>query len=189
MNDRPLRRASALAVAVVGLTVSGCGSSPGSPSVSSPSPSMQGTPTPQSSASSASPSFSGEDAAVRRLIGQTLYETQDAVASDYTVELNALHQVMTGKLVDERLQLYAKYRSAGQKQTGHIAAEVLSVSTVGKTHVVRACVDTSRMDVVDKTGASVMWKDSPHRVLHEFEVVNDRGAYKAASDKSVAASC
>lgn len=126
---------------------------------------------------------------MRKLIGVTLYETEDAVASDYSVKLDALHQVMLGDLVDERLTMYLKYRDAGYKQTGRTLAEVVSVASANGTFTVRACVDISKSDVLDKTGKSVVWAGSPKKVLHEFQVVNDRGAYKANSDAAVAATC
>jgi hypothetical protein len=183
-----------VALLVLGGALAGCADGPASPSSSAVLPTGSSTTsTPMASASSASPmpsaSFGPEEAAVRKLIGVTLYETQDAVASDYSIKLDALHQVMIGDLVNERLDLYLKYRDSGYKQTGHITAEVRSVATAKSVFTVRACVDGSQSDVLDKAGKSVVWSGSPKKVLHEFQVISDRGAYKATSDKSVSATC
>ncbi len=163
---------------------------------SSPQP---GTPTPTtgSTASTASPSIatttptaslSPEETAVRKLIGETLYETQDAVAAG-TAELDALHQVMTLPLVNERLDLYAKYRNRGYKQTGRISSEVRSVIAVSSgKYTAQACLDTSQIAMVDKTGAQLPG-GGPTRLLHKYDVINDRGAFKASSDTVVETTC
>jgi len=130
-----------------------------------------------------------EEAAVRTLISKTLYETQDAVASDYNVPIDTLHQVMTGRLVDERMTLHQKYREAGLKQTGMISSVVLSLTGARDAFVVRACVNTSQRDLIDKAGKSHVAVGGPTKVLHEFHVVLDKGTYKATSDEPVEATC
>jgi hypothetical protein len=176
----------------LGVALTAC--APGTPStspsvVSTNTPTVAGPLTPSQS-QTPTPSISAEEAAVRKLIGETMYATQDAVASDYSIPLDTLHQVMSGALVDQRLQVYFKYRGASYKQTGRISSEVRSVTSAASgAHVVRACVDTSAMGLVDKTGKSMKSTASPPRVLHEFEVIYDRGAYKATSDTPVAATC
>lgn len=189
MKITSLRTVGAVAAATLCVgALAGCGGVTVTPS---PSASIAATPTPliTSATPTPTPSVNPEEAAVRTLIGKTLYETQDAVASDYGVQLDTLHQVMTGDLVDTQLQLYFKYRSLGYKQTGHVRADVRSVVQQKDAFTVRACVDMSQRDVVDKTGKSMIVTGGPRKLMHEFRVVNERGAYKATADAVVESAC
>lgn len=173
---------AALLVALVGC-------SPVATPAATASPSPSATATTASVTPTATQSYSAGEQEARELVGVRYYEVQDQVASDYTVSLNALYQVMGTPLVEKQLSLLQKNRVAKLTQDGRIKAEVRSVQPEGTNGFrVEACVDTSAVVLRDSAGKAVSSNKYP-RVLHTFELKPVTGALRAVSNEATATAC
>lgn len=166
--------------------VSACGGSntdpPPTSEPSSPSPSS-----PTTSSSPSSPSDAASAAATDAV--RSYFAVVDQLRSDPAVDLKKLKSVATSAQLNAVETLISRQRDEGQRQTGTTALNELEVQSVnldnsdpkaGKvpTVVIDVCWDVTKVDVLDKSGKSIVSSDRPDTGWTRYTVAN----YKYAAD-------
>ena len=168
----------ALVLAAVTACANG-GSDPTSdptPTVASSSPS-----TPSSSATATDPSDAATTAASATM--REYFAVVDALAKDPKSDLKRLGSVATSTQLRAAQTLLRSQRDQGRHQTGDTNVAELTVQTVnldnsdpkaGKvpTVVIDVCWDVSKVDVLDKSGASIVSPDRPDTGWTRYTVAN-----------------
>ena len=141
------------------------------------------TPTP----SSTSLSPAAQDAKDAELAIPRFWVVVDALSSDPSVSLDKLALVSREPTITTWRQLLTSHRVKQVKQIGHttVASVTVKPGTAGK-FAVTACVDVSKVNLVDNAGKSVVAANRPPRVqyLYTVEKVSD-GAFYVVKDKVV----
>lgn len=173
-------RTAATTLAVVGLAVSACSSSP-DPS----QPSASATPSHSITATATEPD--AQQAARTQVIAfiPAYLRMIDDLHSDANRPLDDIYQVATTPEANTEATAIGKFRAQGYRQTGRsrlvaASAESVSLGTSASaspspsapTVVVRACVDVSQVDAVDLSGHSVVAPGRPDYLIEELTVVN-----------------
>ena len=166
--------------------VSACGGSntdpPPTSEPSSPSPSS-----PTTSSSPSSPSDAASAAATDAV--RSYFAVVDQLRSDPAVDLKKLKSVATSAQLNAVETLISRQRDEGQRQTGTTALNELEVQSVnldnsdpkaGKvpTVVIDVCWNVTKVDVLDKSGKSIVSSDRPDTGWTRYTVAN----YKYAAD-------
>ena len=150
------------------------------PSSTSPSPSA-------TSSSPSSPSDAATAAATEAV--RSYFTVVDQLRSDPAADLKKLKSVATSAQLNAVTTLINRSRDEGQRQTGTTAINELKVQSVnldntdpkaGKvpTVVIDVCWDVSKVDVLDKSGKSIVSPDRPDTGWTRYTVAN----YKYAAD-------
>lgn len=170
--------ATALAILTAGALTAGCtrdpdpapiaststtAPAPGTPSpaptvdrVSSPTP----APTPLTAAEQNKKNAGN---AVVRFVALT-----DKLSSDPRQSLNKLATVSRGQVIDPWTQILFQQRIKQETQKGTSTVAITKVTYKGNNlYAVNACIDVSKVDVVDKHGKSVVNPDGPRRVSYD----------------------
>ena len=147
--------------------------------------------TPSSSApTSASPSSPSDEASAGATDAVRSYFTVvDQLRSDPAADLKKLKSVATSAQLNAVTTLIDRSRDEGQQQTGTTAINELQVQSVnldnsdpkaGKvpTVVIDVCWDVTKVDVLDKSGKSIVSPDRPDTGWTRYTVAN----YKYAAD-------
>lgn len=150
--------------------------------------------TPSSSApTSASPSSPSDEASAGATDAVRSYFTVvDQLRRDPAADLKKLKSVATSAQLNAVMTLIDRSRDEGQRQTGTTAINELQVQSVnldnsdpkaGKvpTVVIDVCWDVSRVDVLDKSGESIVSPDRPDTGWTRYTVAN----YKYAADPTL----
>lgn len=166
--------------------VSACGGAdPDPPATAEPS-----STSPSPSATSASPSSPSDEASAGATDAVRSYFTVvDQLRSDPVAGLKKLKSVATSAQLNAVTTLIDRSRDEGQRQTGTTAISELKVQSVnlnnsdpkaGKvpTVVIDVCWDVSKVDVLDKSGKSIVSPDRPDTGWTRYTVAN----YKYAAD-------
>ena len=166
--------------------VSACGGSETDPpATAEPSSTSPSSPTASASLSSPSDEASADATdAVRSYFGVI-----DQLRSDPVADLKKLKSVATSAQLNAVSTLIDRSRDEGQRQTGTTAINELDVQSVnldnsdpsaGKvpTVVIDVCWDVSKVDVLDKSGKSIVSPDRPDTGWTRYTVAN----YKYAAD-------
>ncbi len=166
--------------------VSACGGAdPDPPATAEPS-----STSPSPSATSASPSSPSDAASADATESLRSYFTVvDELRSDPAAELKKLKSVATSAQLNAVQTLIDRQRDQGQRQTGTTALNELKVQSVnldnsdpkaGKvpTVVIDVCWDVSKVDVLDKSGKSIVSPDRPDTGWTRYTVAN----YEYAAD-------
>lgn len=166
--------------------VSACGGSntdpPPTSEPSSPSPSS-----PTTSSLPSSPSDAASAAATDAV--RSYFAVVDQLRSDPAVDLKKLKSVATSAQLNAVETLISRQRDEGQRQTGTTALNELEVQSVnldnsdpkaGKvpTVVIDVCWDVTKVDVLDKSGKSIVSPDRPDTGWTRYTVAN----YEYAAD-------
>ena len=166
--------------------VSACGGSntdpPPTSEPSSPSPSS-----PTTSSSPSSPSDAASAAATDAV--RSYFAVVDQLRTDPAVDLKKLKSVATSAQLNAVETLISRQRDEGQRQTGTTALNELEVQSVnldnsdpkaGKvpTVVIDVCWNVTKVDVLDKSGKSIVSSDRPDTGWTRYTVAN----YKYAAD-------
>ena len=141
--------------------------------------------TPSSSApTSASPSSPSDEASAGATDAVRSYFTVvDQLRSDPAADLKKLKSVATSAQLNAVTTLIDRSRDEGQRQTGTTAINELKVQSVnldnsdpkaGKapTVVIDVCWDVSKVDVLDKSGKSIVSPDRPDTGWTRYTVAN-----------------
>jgi hypothetical protein len=170
--------------------VSGCADNdadpaPTRPSNSSPTESMEPTGT-------ASPTSPNDAATADATAAMTdYYAVLDGLRADRASDLKKLETVAIGAQLNAVQTLVERQRDQGQRQTGTTAISELKVQSVtldnsdpdaGKvpTVVIDVCWDVSKVDVLDKSGKSIVSPNRPDTGWTRYTVAN----YDYAADPS-----
>ncbi|RYP84343.1 hypothetical protein EKO23_16015 [Nocardioides guangzhouensis] len=166
--------------------VSACGGSDTDPPPTS-APSSTSPSSPTTSSSPSSPSDAASGAATDAV--RSYFAAVDQLRSDPAVDLKKLKSVATSAQLNAVETLISRQRDEGQRQTGTTALMELKVQSVnldnsdpkaGKvpTVVIDVCWDVSKVDVLDKSGQSIVSPDRPDTGWTRYTVAN----YKYAAD-------
>lgn len=144
------------------------------------------TPLPSATVASSSPTTTSPSEAAASQASALVHRyfaTLDAVRKDKSVPIARLSSVATSIQLDAARRLTSKERSEGDRQTGDTRVSAVTVQSVnldnsdpagGKvpTVTVDACWDVSNVDVVDKTGKSIIRSTRADRGWTRYTVAN-----------------
>lgn len=170
--------------------VSGCADNdadpaPTPPSSSSPTQSMEPT-------GSASPTSPNDAATADATAAMTdYYAVLDGLRADPSSDLKKLKTVAIGAQLNAVQTLVERQRDQGQRQTGTTAISELEVQSVNldnsdpdagnvPTVVIDICWDVTKVDVLDKSGKSIVSPNRPDTGWTRYTVAN----YDYAADPS-----
>jgi len=186
-------------VTAVAIAVGSCASDGGDPAASSsqspnsPAPTTT-TPTPPSDSEVASEAASA--------VLRNFYDVRNQLRQDPSQPLTLLDEVAISTELAAQKQLFKKEREQGLRQTGETRLVELSVQSVnldnsdpkaGKVPTVQIdlCFDVSDVDVIDKSGNSVIVPGRPDTGWIQFLVSNYQwdtdpdGAWRVASSQDL----
>lgn len=180
-----LGRISLATGALVLVAVSACGNNESDPPPSPTATSSSSSPT--TSASPTSPSDAATTDATQ--VMRTYFTVVDEVGQDPAGDLKRLKTVATSTQLSAVQTLLRRQHDQGQRQVGTTAINKLTVQSVnldnsnptaGKvpTVVIDVCWDVSRVDVLDKSGASIVSPNRPDTGWTRYSVAN----YEYAAD-------
>lgn len=166
--------------------VSACGGTDADPPSTSERTSTSPS-SPTSTSSPSSPSDAATPAATEAV--RSYFVVVDRLRSDPAADLKQLKSVATSAQLNAVTTLIDRSRDEGQRQTGTTAINELKVQSVtldnsdpkaGKvpTVVIDVCWDVSKVDVLDKSGKSIVPPDRPDTGWTRYTVAN----YKYAAD-------
>lgn len=175
------------------LILSGCSTGPAEPPPVSPSPSITAAP----SASSSPQTTPGEvtkrwtpGAPITSLPDSQAPEDAAGVLIDELASLTpgteegdqALLQVATGTLLEDLQATAQEYADSGWRINGSPTVDRIemmerNLDGTPPTFTVRACVDSSSVDVVDEQGISVLDPDRPTRSWVWYTVTSDANSW------------
>lgn len=153
------------------------------PATSSPTQSTETT-------ASASPTSPNDAATANATTAMTdYYAVLDGLRADPSSDLKKLETVAIGAQLNAVQTLVQRQRDQGQRQTGTTAISKLKVQSVtldnsdpdaGKvpTVVIDVCWDVTKVDVLDKSGKSIVSPDRPDTGWTRYTVAN----YEYAAD-------
>lgn len=168
------------------VAVSACGGSDTDPpATAEPSSTSPSSPTTKASPSSPSDAASADATDALR----SYFTAVDQLRSDPAADLKQLKSVATSAQLNAVTTLIGRSRDEGQRQTGTTAINELKVQSVnldnsdpkaGKvpTVVIDVCWDVTKVDVLDKSGKSIVSPDRPDTGWTRYTVAN----YKYAAD-------
>lgn len=179
---RLTRTAAALAAAAVLALTAACGPDDPPTTSSTTPPSTTTTSTPSTTTKT-------ETAAEKnaRMAGEAvvaLWAKLDELAADPNKSLSGLASVASDQALTQWQRNLTLMRGKGQKQVGSAVVEAPTATFDGKTNVytVKACVDVSKVNVVDKDGKSVVTANRRPRVKYTYQVTESRNAFYVTQD-------
>jgi hypothetical protein len=190
-----IRRAAALGLAVLAVTLGACGSGSAeptpapSPSRTAASPTASPTPSPSPTpslsappAATATPDGEAEDRAVNDAVAR-YYAEYSRISRDPESDLLDIYNVAIEPQSERAYAQLAGVREAGQVQTGDIAATVAAHidGDLPNTFIADVCVDTTAADILDAEGDSV-WATHDLRRTWASIWITQMGAVYAVSD-------
>ena len=180
---RLTRTAAALAAAAVLVLTAACGPDDPTPT-SSTTTSTTTTSTP--STTTTTESAEARDA---RLAGESIaayWVVLDRLASNPNESLNALATVSRDTARDQWSRILTLRRGQGITQTG---ATVVDMPAARKNKAgqwdATACIDVTKVNLVDKDGKSVVKANRPPRVKYAYVIQKDKGSFYILEDKAV----
>jgi hypothetical protein len=162
------------------VAVSACGGSDTDPPPAS-EPSATASSSPATSASASSPSDTASADASEAV--RSYFTVVDQLRSEPAADLKQLSSVATSAQLNAVETLIGRQRNEGQRQIGTTAINELTVQSVnlnnsdpkaGKvpTVVIDVCWDVSKVDVLDKSGKSIVSPDRPDTGWTRYTVAN-----------------
>jgi hypothetical protein len=161
----------------VAAAASGCGGSTDSttpPATTSPAdPSSSSTPQDQRS----------EAAAAAQAMIRKYFAVTDRIGQDPSTPLSLLKTVDVSFVLSTDQHTFSSWRAKGWRKTGNLTVTKMQVETISldnsnpaKGHVpyvaIAVCTDATGVDVVDKTGKSVVLKSRPTLLTTRYTVAN-----------------
>jgi len=113
------------------------------------------------------------------------WRTVDRLASNSSSDLQDLNEVAAGQTFDQWLLNINTDRYKGYTQTGRVRVVNPAATRLGNgQYSVKACIDVSNTDLLDKKGKSVVATDRPPKIAYEYIVVQRGGPWYATRDKA-----
>ena len=165
--------------------MSACATNDPTPSASTTTSATTTTTTPMPSSASLSPAE--QDAKDAEQAIPKFWAVVDALSSNPAVSLDKLALVSREPTITTWRQLLTSHRVKQVKQIGHttVASVTAKPGTAGKS-AVTACVDVSKVNLVDNAGKSVVAANRPPRVQYLYTVEKGSdGAFYVVKDKVV----
>ncbi len=180
------RAAGAASAVLAAVLLSACGPNDAVP-VDSPSTSSDPSSVTPSPSASPSPSEAPTDSASAQAENVIVeyWAMLDKLASEPDTSLSDLTAVARGSARKQWQQILTRQRGQQYTQTGNVLVESAKAksSTAGAWDVT-ACLDTTKVNVVDKDGKSVRG-DGPQRVEYVYGVQRDGGRFYVVEEKVV----
>ena len=172
----------ALTVSVVAWLAS-CGAAP------EPAPSTSSTPTaiPSSPSSTASPTPSAEELNLRKAerAVSRFWRLIDRLSADADLDLTELTTVSRGSVAAQWAKNINQYRFDQVKAEGRVVVRdvMAQQSKDDDLYRVTACIDASKVNLVDMNGKSVVPPEGPRRVTYDYTVEKDRQKWYVIEEK------
>jgi hypothetical protein len=176
--------AAALALAAI-TTTSACTANDPKPSPSTTTSATSTATTPTPSSTSLSPAEKDAKDAAQTIT--RFWAVLDELAADPKKSLDSLAAVSRDPSITTWRQLLTRHRVRQEKQIGETVVVETSVKPSSASRfVVAACIDVSKVDLVDKDGKSIVAANRPPRVQYQYIVdkVSD-GVFYIVQDKAV----
>jgi hypothetical protein len=126
----------------------------------------------------ASPSASTEELKLHNAEGAVyrFWRVIDRLSADPNSDLTELTTVSRGSVAAQWARNINQYRFDGVKAEGRVAVrDVMAKQTQDDDlYKVTACIDASKVNLVDKNGKSVVSPEGPRRVSYDYTVENDQ---------------
>ena len=182
-NTRSLIVAT-LALAAITAT-SACAANDPKPSPSATTSAPSATPTLTSSSASLSPAEKDAKDAAQTIT--RFWAVLDELASDPKRSLDSLAAVSRDPSITTWRQLLTRHRVRQEKQIGKTVVVETSVKPSSASRfVVAACIDVSKVDLVDKDGKSIVAANRPPRVQYQYIVEKaSGGVFYVVQDKAI----
>jgi hypothetical protein len=189
-------RATAIAAIAAGLmlTAAGCSSGSSTPSAAPtpapPSSTAATTPEPVAATTSAggTPAQQAENAAQQAVI--TFWAKLDDLASNPNLKLSGLTTTARGQALTQWQRNLTASRGAGHRQVGSVVVTSATATKAKKaTYKVTACVDVSKVNVVDQQGKSVLAAGRRPRSQYTYQVTKDGAGFYVTRDTLKASAC
>jgi hypothetical protein len=184
MTNTRSRIAAMLTLAAITAT-SACATNDPKPSLSTTTSATSTTTTPTSS--SMSLTLAEQDAKDAERAIPRFWAVVDALSSDPSASLDKLAVVSREPTITTWRQLLTSHRVKQVTQIGHTSVESVSAKPgdAGK-FAVTACIDVSKVNLVDKVGKSVVAANRPARVQYLYTVEKGSdGVFYVVEDKVV----
>ena len=178
------RIAAIFALAAITAT-SACATNDPKPSLSTTTSATSTTTTPTPSATSLTPAEQDAKDAERAI--PRFWAVVDALSSDPSASLDKLAVISREPTITTWRQLLTSHRVKQVKQIGHTTVASVSAKPghAGK-FTVTACIDVSKVNLVDKVGKSVVAANRPARVKYLYTVEKGSdGVFYVVEDKVV----
>jgi hypothetical protein len=173
----------AAAVALAAITVtSACTTNDPTPTPSPATSVTSTTTTPTPSSTSLSPAE--QDAKDAAQMITRFWGVLDELASDPKKSLDKLAAVSRDQAIAQWRSNLTTYRRSGWKQLGDstvLSAKAQAVD--GKSFAVKACIDVSKANVVDRAGKSVIAAGRQDRMLYTYKVQKAPEGFFVTEDK------
>jgi hypothetical protein len=135
----------------------------------------------------ASPSPSEEDVNLRKAEGAVyrFWRVIDRLSADPNTDLTELTTVSRGSAAAQWARNINQYRFDEVKAEGRVAvrAVVAKQTKDDDLYKVTACIDASKVNLVDKNGKSVVPPEGPRRVSYNYTVENDQRKWYVIKEK------
>ena len=160
-------------------------------SCSTPGPQPSPLPTqvasPVGPSRTASPRPSPEDVNLRkaeRAVAR-FWHVIDRLSADPDSDLTELTTVSRGSVAAQWARNINQYRFDGVRAAGRVAVrDVIAKQTKDDDlYKVTACIDASKVNLVDKNGKSVVPPEGPRRVSYDYTVENDQRKWYVIKEK------
>lgn len=183
MNDRRNTLLAAIAAfAAIGLTA--CTHASPAPTASPTSSTTSPTPSPVATSETPTPTMSPSEETVVNLL-----KTQDAVGKNPNVTLNVLAKYARGKMYQISLTTAMQWRAKGWVQKGDSTIISLTGEGSTKTQTIHACVDVSKVQVLDSKGKSVVQSSRKNRALTDYTVTQFADGWYVTDETSKGLPC
>jgi hypothetical protein len=172
----------ALTLSVVAWLAS-CGAAPESSSSTSSTP----TASPSSPGSTASPTPSAEELHLRKAEEAVIrfWRVIDRLSADPESDLTRLTTVARGSVAAQWARNINQYRFDQVKAEGRVTVRDATAreSKDENFYKVTACIDASNINLVDKSGKSVVPLRGPRRVSYDYTVEKDKQQWYVIKEK------
>ncbi len=187
-RTRPTSLGIAMTISVAAVLTS-CSSDPGASSKSpSPSSSIATSVAPTASTTSLSPSEVDKRSASQAVV--QLWSELDKLAGDPNLTLTSLAQVARGQALAQWQSNLSDQRARHWKQDGAVVVASSDSSYVGSNiFQTVACIDVSKVNVVDAAGKSVLSAGRPSRTKYTYEVTKTADGFFVTKDTMSGVPC
>ena len=179
-NTRSLIVASLALAAITATSACAANDPKPSPSATTSAPSTATTPTPSST--SLSPAEKDAKDAAQTIT--RFWAVLDELASDPKRSLDSLAAVSRDQAIAQWRSNLTTYRRNGWKQVGDstvLSAEAKAVG--GQSFAVKACIDVSKANVVDRAGKSVVAAGRQDRMEYSYRVQKAPAGFFVTEDR------
>ena len=172
MTSRSRARAIAAVVTLAAsILTSGCNDPAPTPSLSTSSTATSSSSTTTTTTSPPTLSPADKDVKAAADTISRYWKVVDELAADPRKSLNLVATVARGQAADQSRIEVGTIQAHGWRQVGEsVVASSKAATKDGKTFSVVACVDVSRVNVVDKAGKSVLRPGRPKRQQYTYAV-------------------